>query len=234
MFGLSGGELRPCDDSSFASAKPTHIVDAYAFSVTWERDRMYFATGLTYEMSLPNGKPQAVDLGPYSADTLAVAPEGDGMFFTVAFEPPMLLGAVQTGSAWASDPLVPLGTYAGTPTAAAFGPRRVLVRLRYSLSQVQEYEDDGNTWQPVGPVHSIPGDFAPNLTPAGFDMVYADHAGAVWIAHRPSVGEWFGDATMILDGQHQFPQLLDRCHELYVIDLPIDSGAQTAVQRYAR
>jgi hypothetical protein len=239
VFGLSGGELKVCDDSSFATSKPHRVSPGYAFSVTWDRDRIFYMTGPTYEMSLPDGTPHAIDIGPYQPDVMAVSPEGDAMLFTVFLEPPELHVSLRASSTtWTADALVPFGTYAGTPTAAEFGPRRVLVRLRAGAPDVQEYEADGNSWRPVGDVHPIDGSVAPNLTPAGLDMVFAATIGSdsgVFIAHRASTAEWFGPPALILAGAHDSPQLLDRCRELYVVEASADpNDGGRVVVRYDR
>jgi hypothetical protein len=237
VFGLSGGELAPCGDEAFGSAKPTNITAADTFSISWDRDRIVFTNAVAYEMALPGGKPVPIDLGPYTAAQLSLTPEGDAAFITGMVEPPPLLdAAVRSGTGkWAPDAIVPrVGTFAGTPTAAEFGPRRVLVRLRFGEPEVQEYEDVDGTWQAIGETHPIGGTPAPNLTPAGFDMVYYDPAATppgVYIAHRASTAEWFGPPTAILEGDHRFPQLLARCRALYVLDQPTSTATVT---EYAR
>jgi hypothetical protein len=203
------------------------------FSVSWDRDRMVYATaGAIYEKALPDGQPIAIDATVYPPLALALAPEGDAMFMTALVEPPVLQAAVRGDAArWAPDAIVPTGTLAGAPSAAEFGPRRVLVRLRIERPEVQEYEAVDNRWQPLGDVHAIGGSYAPNLTPSGLDMVYADVSGdsrAVFVAHRATSAVWFGAPVAVLAGAHAFPQLLDRCHALYTV------GPDQVVRRYDR
>jgi hypothetical protein len=232
------GQTAPCGDESFASAAPTDVVVADSFSLSWARDLIvYESNGRLYEKSLPGGEPTVVDAMVYTPVALALAPEGDALFATAQVETPFLMAAVRTGAAsWKLDGVVPIGTIAGTPSAAEFGPRRVLVRLRPLLPEVQEYEADGNQWRPIGDTHAVPGDRAPNLTPSGLDMVYyydrpADQPG-VYIAHRSSIEAWFGSPTAILPGTHTVPQLLGRCRSLYAAD--VEPGANPVVRRYDR
>jgi hypothetical protein len=230
-----GSDPRPCADESFSSAAPTDLAVADMFSVSWDRDRMVYAfAGTIYEKALPGGEPTAIDATVYMPLALALAPEGDAMFVTAQVEPPLLQAAVRGDAArWTSDGIVPTGTLAGSPSAAEFGPRRVLVRLRFDRPEVQEYEAVDNRWQPVGDVHAIGGTYAPNLTPSGLDMVYSDVSSdgpAVFVAHRPTTAVWFGAPVAILAGAHAFPQLLDRCHTLYTVDLVPDH----VVRRYDR
>jgi hypothetical protein len=92
----------------------------------------------------------------------------------------------------------------------------------------------GDGWQPVGDVRLIGGNYAPNLTPSGLDMLYQDDPGdgaAVFIAHRPSTAVWFGPPVAILPGVHSFPQLLDHCRSLYALDITVD---EQVVRRYDR
>jgi len=203
--------VKPCGNDSFASVKPAAIGTADTFSLSWD------------------GTPAPIDLGVYVPIPIALTPEADAMFYSAMIEPPVLQAAVRGGSTttWNVDAIVPTGTFAGTPSAADFGPRRVLVRLRADQASVQEYEDVAGSWQPVGDAHDVDGAFAPNLTPSGLDMVYAA-SDAVYVAHRASMSQWFGDPVAILPGAHASPQLLDQCRELYVVDPP------QVLDRYAR
>ena len=227
-------DTRPCGDESFSNAAPSDVTAAELFSVSWDGDRMVYASGgVLYEQALPAGEPAAIDATLYPALALALAPEGDAMFITAQVEPPLLQAAVRSGPArWAPDAIVPAGALAGSPSAAEFGPRRVLVRLRFGAPEVQEYEADDNRWAPVGDIHAIGGTFAPNLTPSGLDMVYGDSSGdspAVFVAHRASTAAWFGAPVAIMAGAHAFPQLLDRCRALYTLDT-----TDHVVRRYER
>ena len=228
-------QTAPCGDESFASAARTDVMVADDFSLSWARDRIvYESGGIVYEMSLPGGEPAVIDAMVYPPSALALAPEGDALFATAQIEPPVLTAAVRTGPArWEVDGVVPIGTIAGTPSAVEFGPRRVLVRLRPRIPEVQEYEADGNQWRPIGETHAIPGDRAPNLTPGGLDVVYDDRFAdqpAVYIAHRSSIDAKFGPPTAILPGAHTSPQLLGRCRSLYTAD--IEPGHDRVVRRY--
>ncbi len=240
VFGV-GGDAAPCGDESFAAAASTAVVTADAFSVSWAGDRIvYERAGELDERSLPAGAPSEIRASMYVPLAIALAPEGDAMFYTAEGEQPLLQAIVRTGAGWQPDPVVPEGATAGVPSAAEFGPRRVLVRVRSGLPDVQEYEADGDRWRPVGGAHAI-GDvdvtsslvWAPNLTPSGLDMVYAvpdGDAPAVFIAHRASTDAWFGAPVAILPGSHPSPQLIGRCRTLYAIE----QSAEMIVRRYDR
>jgi len=135
-------------------------------------------------------------------------------------EPPTLMAAALQDSTWQTGQRAPRGTFAGTPSADVFGPRRVIVRLRDTQPAVQEFEDQSGIWVAVGDPHDLPGVAAPNLTPNGLTMVYAvvgDNPG-IYQATRASTSAWFGDPQLVLAGDHLAPQLLGRCSNLYVID----------------
>lgn len=223
VFGLSG-DPGPCGSTSFATAKGVDITPAEAFSISRDRTLVVLENeGLAYQLVLPGGQPEAIDLGVYPAVSFSIAPEGGSLFYTAMIEPPLLLGAVRSGATWSLDATVPSGTYVGTPSADEFGPRRVIARLRDARSDLQEYEDDGGVWIAHGDTHPTDAQFAPNLAPNGLTMVYAalDPATglpAVFVATRSSMADWFGAPTSILPGAHSAPQLLDMCRELYVID----------------
>jgi hypothetical protein len=222
VFGIDDAAA-PCGDESFDTARVTDVLPADMMSISWTGDRMvYSQDGRLYEQALPDGEPRLIDAAQYPPGAIALAPEGDALFVTAEVEP-LLLQVVVRGSdaSWALDGIVPVGTLAGSPSAAEFGPRRVLVRLRANLPEVQEYEADDNRWKPVGDPHAVPGVYAPNLTPSGLDMVYHDAEGdapAVYVAHRTSTAAWFGAPAAILSGTHVFPQLLGRCRTLYTGD----------------
>ena len=67
----------------------------------------------------------------------------------------------------------PAGALAGTPSADAFGPRRVLIKVRLTDQTVQEYQDTNGVWTAVGAPFEASGIAPPNLTPNGLTMVYA-------------------------------------------------------------
>lgn len=237
VFGVDGSAA-PCGDGSFATAASSSVVTAEAFSVSWAGDRIVYESGGELdEQPLPRGAPSAIRASMYVPLAIALAPEGDAMFYTAEGEPPVIQAIVRSGASWQLDPVVPDGVTAGVPSAAEFGPRRVLVRVRSGLPDVQEYEADGDRWRPVGDVHAV-GDVvgaarAPNLTPSGLDMLYAvpdGDAPAVFIAHRASTDAWFGPPVAILPGIHESPQLIGRCRTLYALDV----ASVRTVRRYAR
>jgi hypothetical protein len=224
VFGVTS-DRDPCQPTSFATATPTDITTASAFSISWDRSLAIVQSDtVTFEMTLADRMQVPIDLGGYDTLGFALAPEGTSMFFTEVVEPPNLVGALRAGAGeWATTTArLPAGTYAGTPTADEFGPRRVLVRLHEATDQVQEYEDDNGVWKPHGDVHEVPTLIGPNLTPNGLSMVYspADPTveQAVYLATRASIDDWFGDPVAILPGTHVAPQLLDTCKALYVVD----------------
>lgn len=221
-FGLDGEE-EPCALGSFDGALPTDIVEAEDFSIDWDETlAVYTKSGIAYERALPSATPAVIDLGPYNMLGLSLTPEGNALFYTASIEPPVLRGALRAGDAqWQLDAGTPRGSYAGTPSADVFGPRRVLVRMRMTGEEIVEYEDDNGRWVPVGDPHPVVGTIAPNLTPNGLTMVYAgfddEQQPAIFAATRSSTAEWFGAPAIILRGMHRSPLLLGRCKRLYTI-----------------
>jgi hypothetical protein len=220
---------RACGDGTFDAATPVDVVHGETFSVSWDRDLVvYTALGIPYQQRLPDGQPEAIDLGVETPTSFALAPEGDAVMFSVVLDTPVVKAALRVGGAtWNMRGLAPVGAYAGTPSADEFGPRRVLVRPSFE-SDLQEYEDQDGQWVAIGDLHALDGSFAPNLTPNGLDMVWSG-AGAVVIAHRTTRDDWFGDPVQILAGAHIGPQLLDRCNQLFVAD---SDGGSLVVRRY--
>jgi hypothetical protein len=227
----------PCSSASFANAKPTTVMTAEQFSISWDQTRaVVVQRGSTWEVSPLTAKPVAIDIGPYFPMSLGLSPEGDSLLFTAALEPPTLTAVVGGNGTWRQDPNVPVGTFAGTPSADAFGPRRVLVHMRPG-GQLQEYEDDGGLWKTVGDGHDFNGPQSANLTPNGLTMVYTapqdDGTSAVVLATRTSTAGWFGTPVVILAGDHQQPQLLGQCNSLFVLDPNTDpAGQDSLVARY--
>jgi hypothetical protein len=236
----------PCGTASFAKAKVTPITPADDFSISWS---LTFAVivkgGWPYEVALPNGTPVDIDLGVYDDVGMSINPEGNAVFYTAMADVPILHAAVRTSPGnWKEDPILPYGSFAGTPSADEFGPKRVLVILQGVLNaQLQEYENDAGIWNPVGDPHAPIAARAPNLTPNGLTMLYTDDTGGVAMATRKSTADWFGDPVTILPatdnpGDHHAPQLLDQCRQLYVVDsAPGQTGADAAggmLMRYAR
>lgn len=219
------GDATPCDVPSFAEATTTDVVEAEEFSFDWyETFGVVQVAGLQYEMSPTDATLTPIDIGPYMAQGLSLTPEGDAVFFTILIEPLTLKGALRGDTTnWRLDARVPRGTFAGTPSADVFGPRRVLVRMRAGDEEpIQEYEDQAGVWNPVGPPRVMRTPRAPNLTPDGLTMVYPgfDEVGepAVFVQQRPSTTAEFGDAKAILPGAFTNAQLLARCQKLYTSD----------------
>jgi hypothetical protein len=219
VVGISGDQ-RPCGTASF-QPKGKAITAAEDFSIDWDqKTAVMMKDGLSYEYSFATAMATPIDLGIYVNTGLALAPEGNGLFFTAAIEPPTLIGAALEQSMWRTGQRVPKGAYAGTPTADTLGPRRALVRLRDGLPTVQEFEDQAGVWVAIGEPHDLPGVMAPNLTPNGLTLVYAggtDTPG-IFQATRTSLDQWFGAPALVLAGDHMHPQLLGRCSNLYVVD----------------
>jgi hypothetical protein len=228
VIGLSGDQ-HACGTTTFKD-KGTAIVAADDFSIDWDATFAVLSTsGLASEYRFADRSQTAIDLGGYDNLGLALAPEGNGLFFTASIEPPTLMAAGLEKDAWRIGQRVPKGDYAGTPSADTFGPRRSLVRVDSFAQTVQEFEDQDGVWVAVGDPHGVPGFVAPNLTPNGLTMVYADNVGStgVFLATRASMDTWFGPPVLVLAGDHRFPQLLGRCSDLYVID----DGTVTRYQR---
>lgn len=220
VVGLSG-DPRPCGLASFPADKGAPIIAADSFSIDWDET---FAVashqGLVFEYQFADQSQTAIDLGGYSNLGLALSPEGNGLFFTAMIEPPTLMAAGLSQDGWQLGQRAPRGTYAGTPSADTFGPRRSLVRLDDVSQAVQEFEDQNGIWVAVGDPHDVSGFVAPNLTPNGLTMVYrgdGDNPG-IFLATRASTSTWFGQGQLVLAGDHRFPQLLGQCHDLYVVD----------------
>src|SRR6185503_16266524 len=170
----------------------------------------------------------------------ALAPEGNAVFFTAQIEPQTLKGAVRGGDTWQLGAEVPRGTYAGTPSADVFGPRRVLVRERVTSEDIQEFEDVDGHWQPIGVALPLVGLGAPNLTPNGLTMVYVGFDDAlehvVFARSRESVDAPFGEPVALRKGVMRAPQLCGKCKQLYVIDSGVGEtgGDTTLIVRYDR
>ena len=232
-FGVSG-QPAPCELGKFASPMQTNIVPADLFTVDWDqRFAVTMRADTIYEVSLPDLTETPIDLGPYNPSSLALAPEGGALFYTVSIEPDTLKGALRRGAGeWQLDAEVPRGTYAGTPSADAFGPRRVLVRMLSAGTTVQEYEvDDGGHWATVGEPFDYTGDFVPNLTPNGLTMVYGAHDNegtpGVYAATRDDVDSPWGKPVVLRVGDLRQPQLCDQCRRLYALAPNSDPDAMT-------
>ena len=90
-----------------------------------------------------------------------------------------------------------------------------------AISEQQAADSDQQT--AIGDPQTAPAVFAPNLTPSGLTMVYEQSDGSgVYIATRAALADRFGDATLILPGDHRAPQLLGACTALYTVDPPSD------------
>jgi hypothetical protein len=217
-------ESTPCELGSFAEVPPLDLTRAEEFSIDWD---MTFAVttleGMSYEVDLETRTSMPIDLGLYSPISLALAPEGRSMFYTASAEPNLLKGALRSAATeWVLEATTPRGTFAGTPSADVFGPRRVLVKERDVAAEIQEYEDISGHWVPIGSPHPLSTDHAPNLTPNGLTMVYVepDPLGVPMVraAQRASISEWFGPPTTLREGQYRSPQLLGECKRLYLVE----------------
>ena len=238
VYGLDISRPAPCPTPSFDGMKTTDIATAEAFSLSWDRDRIVFVhDGALYDQTLPSGTPQRIDVGDFIPVTVALAPEGDAMFYSIALEPPELHAQVKLSTGWTVDDVVPVGTYAGTPSADEFGPRRVVVRLTTESNMVQEYVAADNAWFTADVPHPLEGVFAANLSPDALELTYlgvdGDGAPAVMLAHRATTDVWFDPPTPILHGTHYAPQLLDRCRQLYVVDSTPGETSTNSVRRYS-
>ena len=228
VFDVTGYDAK-CDLHRFsASASPRAIGSAIAFSTSEDTSLLLGATdgGEFFQMT-DETSPTAVDLGIYPSLAFALSPEGDQLFLTsVADEPPRIQSEQrQPDGTWMVAGRVPAGTYAGTPSALRFGPRRLLVHLEPGEVGIQEYiESDLDTWLPAGPVLAIDTPFAPNLSPDALTMVYPaidptdDGTPSVFARQRDALDEAFGDPVVLLDGDHGAPQLSTRCDSLLVVD----------------
>ena len=234
----------PCGTSSFAKAKQTIITPAEDFSVSWDLTfAVIVRNGWPYALAIASGTATEIDLGVYDDGGVSLNPEGNAIFFTSMTEPYVLYASVRSApGTWRPDPIMPYGSFAGTPSADEFGPKRSLVIMQGAQSAVlQEYENDAGLWKPVGDAHPTVSDRAPNLTPNGLTMVYSA-MGSIFIATRKSTADWFGDAVAILPAtdaaNHTEPQLLDQCRQLFVIDpstsiTPGPEGESQNMVRYA-
>lgn len=232
VFGLDG-EARPCELEPFTDVTPTDLVSAEDFSIDWDMTFGVVVQDIgAFEIDLATNELTPIELGAWVHRGLALTPEGRALFYTSFAEPPILKGALRGGpAAWQLDAGVPRGTFAGTPSADVYGPRRLLVKMREGSDEVQEYEDRSGRWTPIGTPRALQSRFAPNLTPNGLTMVYAgvDATGApaVLAAQRPSTDAEFGEPMVVLPGEVQTAQLLGQCKQLYTSDGQM-------LRRYAR
>jgi hypothetical protein len=226
-FGV-GGDPDPCELASFDTTRPTEITSAFRFSVDWDQRFAVIVgnDGLNAEIELPNGTSHPIDLGPYNPINLSLNPEGTALLFSTATEPVLLEGALRASpGSWQPAARTPLATYAGTPSADVFGPRRMLARMHSFDETVQELEDQNGTWVPVGEAHMLASETPPNLTPNGLTAVFARATPAetgiateIYGMTRPSTDVWFDEPVKILaNGNDQSPQLLGHCERLYTI-----------------
>ena len=229
--------LPHCSAATFDTAKTTDMVSADDFSVSWSSQRgVVVLNAVATEVSLKDNSQTAIDLGvPYNLQALGLSPEGDALLFTANIEPLTLYAAVRSTSGWRLDPNVPVGTFAGAPSEDAIGPRRLLVRMREG-GELQEYEDQGGLWKPIGAQHDFGGLFSANLSENALTMVYEgtqdDGTPAVFEATRTTTSDWFGTPTVILAGDHRDPQLVNACHSLFVLDPPPDGSYFSILRRY--
>jgi hypothetical protein len=233
VFGLSG-DVEPCEVGSFADVTAEDVIEAEDFSFDWDQTFGVIQTnGSMFELDPTTKALTPIELGPYSNVGLALTPEGNAMFYTIVVEPPELKGALRGGTAdWRLDAGVPRGTFAGTPSADGFGPRRLMVKMRDGVDiAVQEYEDVNGRWTTVGTPREMSTQRAPNLTPNGLTMVYSGFTetgdAAVFAEQRESTSEAFGEPTQILSGMFLNVQLVGECARLYATD-------GTMLRRYDR
>lgn len=239
VWGLSG-EPNACALRSFDGLDAVDMVtggDRFSVSgngglAVVENEGMLFERDLVAE-----GSPLLLDLGPYSPMSVAMAPEGTLLFHSGAIEPPLLQVAERNADGtWVkADRAPPKGVFAGVPSATDFGPRRVIVRTKFGGPVVQEYEDDGVAWRPVGEPQPLPGAESGNLTENGLTMVFVEldlvsNTPSVFAASRDSVSEWFGAPQLLrAGGSASAAQLIGKktCDTLFVSE-------PGALQRYAR
>lgn len=223
VFDVSA-ESTPCDLAAFDEDNAIDVSPAEDFSFDWQQTfGVVMIETSTFEIDPVTSELTQIDIGAYMSRGLALTPEGDALFFTAVVEPPELKGMLRGDEGvWVVAPAVPRGTYAGTPSADVFGPRRVMVKLRDGTDEVQEYEDVSGRWMPVSGVLSIATARAPNLTPDGLTMVYPGTTTvgepAVFAAQRASTAEPFGEVTQILPGAFAGVQLVAQCQRLYATD----------------
>lgn len=230
VFGIDAEET-PCELGAFGEG--VDVIAAEDFSFDWEETfGVVVQSGAAYEMNPVDATLAPIDIGPYVNHGLALTPEGDALFYTIVVEPLTLKGALRGATSWRLDASVPRGTFAGTPSADVFGPRRVMVRMRAGSDEpVQEYEDISGVWTPVGDGRAMTTLRAPNLTPDGLTMVYAGVTETgepgVFAEQRVSRSAAFGPPHQLLAGEVQAVQLLGRCQRMYTSD-------GTTLRRYDR
>lgn len=223
-FGFDTGE-KPCDVTTFDSARHTDLAVAEDFSVDWDQTfAVIIQEGASFELPLPTGTPVPIDLGIYPSGALSLTPEGNALFYTADIEPPLLQGALRkTEGSWQIAATVPRGTFAGTPSADVFGPRHLLVQLRTGDGAIQEYVDADGHWVTVGDPHPLVTESPPNLTPNGLTAVFAKVADdqvtrEIYEMSRATTAAWFGEPVKIFAGTAGHPQLLGQCRQLYTLD----------------
>lgn len=214
---------RACDLASFEGKPATFVTTAESFSIDWDQTfAVVHSQGLDYQLTLPGGAPEPIDLGVYVHTGLALTPEANALFYTNAEEPLVLTGALRGATSWKLGATVPPGALAGTPSADSFGPRRLFIRVRMTDMAVQEFEDQEGVWTPIGAPLPTTSFTPPNLTPNGLTMVYPgeDEVGnpGIYAAQRPAMDKPFGEPVLLLPGLFRNPQLCGKCRQLYVVD----------------
>jgi hypothetical protein len=228
-FGLTDA-VDPCETNpgAFDRAAVVDVGEADDFSIAGSLGVVQVG-GVIREVHLEDGaiagEALPIPIGDFAALGFGFAPEGDALFYTAPFEPFTLMGAVRTSDGmWLTGRAVPKATYAGTPSADAYGPRRVFVRMRHGDTVVEELEDVNGVWTPIGESREVTGVAAPNLVPSGLTMVWSgvdpatpEVAGeVVFAASRATASEPFGAPRVILSRPVRAPQLIgDRCQTLY-------------------
>jgi hypothetical protein len=238
VWGLSG-EPSACELGAFDGEPVATATDGFRFTVSGDGERAILIEdeASVFEAELAIGDRQPVELPPYTPIAIALSPEGDLLFHSSAIEPTLLELAERTNGVWMkSDRVPPKGVFAGVPSSLAFGARRVIVRLRDTGTDVQEYVDDGAAWNPVGDPQPLPGSLAGNLTENGLTMTFLDvdpanGEPAIFAANRASVDDWFGAPVQLRAGTHETNggQLIGKttCDTLFVSE-------QGALRRFDR
>ena len=236
-FGVEA-EPVPCELGTFASARATDIAPAFRFSIDWDQHFAVVAhDDNTYgELSIGDGIETPIDLGIYGSQNLALTPEGTALLYTESTEPMQLQGALRASAgSWKVGARIPSVTFAGTPSADVFGPRRMLARVHELDEKLQELEDQDGLWVPIGEPHDFTSDLVPNLTPNGLTAVFTRTVPLetgividVYGVTRASTDEWFGEPQKILEASSDMaPQLLGHCDSLYTVH-------EGMLRRYAR
>jgi hypothetical protein len=231
----------PCELGSFEMAMVEDIVAADELSLDWNGTlAVVMWEGNAFELDVKTSVLTPINLGLYHNRNIALSPEGNALLYTAGDEPPVLRGALRRKpGSWELETDAPPGTYAGTVSADAIGPRRLLVTIGQLDDSVVEYEDIAGRWTVVSGPHPLTSLRTPNLTPDALTMVYAaeDPAGevAIFAAQRATTSEWFGEPIRLRSGSFVSAQLVGRCTQLYVTESVLsDTTTTSMMRRYER